>query len=506
MVQHRRARAKGGEQRSHDAECASARPTSGMPARPRWSDAESENELDDEMEQVDGGADWEGDEDEAADAVGSDDPDPRQLRASFEELAKAVRSLERRSEFSQEGTALRALREARDRAESAWRAAKAPAPLPTRMAWAEEKLERAATALTKARLAVEELDEEYDRRREALCRKVEEADAWRKWRQQQVDALHCEAAEKIPSGRKGQASQGGLEVRDKIRCQLLPELQAIMEHVEGNPEILEKLSLLAAGLVDAESCLGNRHGSDATETYDMADGDSEKGAWGAATDVTMDQGTAADGQGGARTMQVGGKGKPTEWKAEGGRWTRAAAASKTGDTSAEDSRQVTAAGAAPHGGGRPEAGAHDDARGFTAGGTAGAGGQGAASGSVDAPAGSDDEREKPPKHRCRRSEAVDMDEAREASDRKRAEELHAQQAAAAAAQIESFNAGTGGFGSEAALSLAAQRYVVEVQNVQRRAARQGVEPRTDDGRTLLQLSPMELQKWAETNLGGEEEY
>jgi hypothetical protein len=433
--------------------------------------------------------------------------DPKQLRANYEELAKAVRSLERRSEFSQDGTALRALREARDKAESAWRAAKAPAPLPTRMAWAEAKLERAAAALTKARYAIEELDAEYDRRREALCRKADEADAWHKWRQQQVDDLHSEAAEKAPNRKKGQATQGGTEVRDKIRCQLLPELQSIMEHVEGNPEILEKLSLLAAGLVDAESRLEDRHGGDATETYDMADGDSEKGTWGAAAGDTVGKGAAGSGQGKAKAEHAGGKGRPTEWRAEGpGRWTRAAAANGAGDTSAEVARQATAAGAAAHNERGPGEGVRGNEGGCTAGGTTGTEGQNVASGAGASPAGSDDEREKPPKHRRRRSDADERDEAREASDRRRAEELHAQQAAAAAAQIESFNAGTGGFGSEAALSLAAQKYVVEVQNVQRRAARQGVNPKTDDGRTLLELSPMELQRWAETNLGEEEEY
>ncbi len=129
-----------------------------------------------------------------------------------------------------------------------------------------------------------------------------------------------------------------------------------------------------------------------------------------------------------------------------------------------------------------------------------------AGGSGEALADSDGERGKPPKHRRRGTDEDARCGAREASDRKRAEELRAQQDAAAAAQIQSFNAGAGGFGSEVALSLAAQKFVGEVQNAQRRAARQGVDPKAEDGRSLLELTPMELQRWVDANLGEEDEY
>ncbi len=148
-----------------------------------------------------------GQDEDAEESTGGDDP--RALRANFEDLAKAVRSLERRGGFTQDGTALRALRAARDKAEAAWRAAKAPAPLPTRLAWAEAKLAKAAAALTKARFAVEELDEQYDRQRAALCQKVAEADAWHKWRQQQVDDLHSEVADRAPSRKREHTCEGG---------------------------------------------------------------------------------------------------------------------------------------------------------------------------------------------------------------------------------------------------------------------------------------------------------
>ncbi len=124
-------------------------------------------------------------------------------------------------------------------------------------------------------------------------------------------------------------------------------------------------------------------------------------------------------------------------------------------------------------------------------------------GKGDDGAASDREDGGPPRSRRRKSDEGACNEAREAADRRRALELHAQQSAAAAAQVESFNAGGGGFGSQAALSLAAQRFVGEVQNAQERAAKRGIEAKAEDGRSLLELTPMELQEWVEKNLDGD---
>ncbi len=136
--------------------------------------------------------------------MGRRPPDPRELKAKYEELARAARDLERRGGFAQDGIALRAVREARDKAEREWREAKVPAPLPTRLVWAETKLEKAGAALTRVRLELGSLDEEYERRRSAICKRIDEADAWYRWRQEQRDNLLAEAGEKgaLQRGRK----------------------------------------------------------------------------------------------------------------------------------------------------------------------------------------------------------------------------------------------------------------------------------------------------------------
>ncbi len=108
------------------------------------------------------------------------------------------------------------------------------------------------------------------------------------------------------------------------------------------------------------------------------------------------------------------------------------------------------------------------------------------------------------KHRRRQTGAEEAEAERAASDSRRAQELRQQLEHASAMQERSYREGNGGFGSEAALSLAAQRFVLQVQRVQATADQMGVEPRAQDGRTLLELSPAELRQWAQDNLGDDE--
>jgi hypothetical protein len=48
--------------------------------------------------------------------------------------------------------------------------------------------------------------------------------------------------------------------------------------------------------------------------------------------------------------------------------------------------------------------------------------------------------------------------------------------------------------------------VREVQRAQERAAKAGIEPKTADGKSLIEVTPMELQKWVDENLGNDDEY
>ncbi len=440
--------------------------------RPRWadeddSDADDDAYMDDDRYEDDGGDHGGAQETQCA--------DPKELKAEYDELAKAVRDMERQGRFAQNGLAIRALREARDRAEQEWRGAKAPPPLPTRLAQAEAKLAKARQALENARVALETFDEQADKQRAALAGNIDEAEAWHRWRQDQVDELHAEAGERAPNWRQPAGTAGSDEVRERIREQFLPELQTIIEHVAGNPEVVDRLSVLAAGLAEAEGRLETSI-SDRTQTFDLAgdDGPTEDGNCDN-RGLGWPGGGAGRGGGddGSTTRAVG-------WKPEGqGRWARAAAAQQT-----------------PSGGG-----------------TSASSGTARATGEEEPQAKSDgdheDEKgpgESPAKSRKCNDASEQQAEARAAADRQRALELLQQQKAAEEAQLASYNHGQGGFGSQAALSLAAQKFVLEVRRVEARAAKRGIEAKHDDGRQLLELSPMELDEWASAKLADDDEH
>jgi hypothetical protein len=428
-------------------------------------------------------------------------PDPSMLRAAYEEHARAVKDLERRGRH---GPALDTLRQARDAAEQAWRGAKEPAPLAKRMAWAEAKLHKAEAALARARYALDEFDRDTDRRREQLVARINEADEWYRWRQNQLDSLHAEAGEKAAWKHGAQGNGAGAEVRRKIRGHMLPEVQAILEDLPGGTPAHERLTLLAASLAEAEQVLDDGDGGDGAQHFNMDDGDAWDGDWGEGED-----GLDADARDSTRPTTAGGEGtkggRPAEWRPEGpGRWTR-----RAGDAESQKEKQAEArlgANSSASSGVAREGAAGAGAPAAQAQGSEGGrrsdGGNDLPAGAASSNQGAEDTQseERSAKHRRTAPEG----ESREESDARRARELHQQQSLAAAAQMESYEAGMGGFGSDVALSLAAQKYVQEVQHAQRRAKAKGIEPRAN-GKDLIQLTPMELQAWVEANLSGEEQ-
>ncbi len=481
LVQPRRIRTEKGGQKGGDA--------AGVPVlgggedgdaatqggRRLWSDEDS-----DDGGCADGDA-WECNQEERDDGVhGGQGPDPRQLRADYEEYARAVKQLEKQGAY---GPAIDTLRQARDAAEGVWRQAKAPAPLPRRLEWAETKLRRAQSALTRARLDLDHFDSETDRQRTDLLERIQTAESWYKWRQLQPNELHDEAADRVPGrrGEEGVADRAG-EIREKLRGHVLPEMQAILEDVQEGTAVHQRLTLLVAGLADAEARLGMHQEEDGPAHYEMYDDDSQYGEGQdghlSTTDEMEEEGTqgkgTGDDHGDVRHAHA------TGWKPEGpSRWTRADAPRREARTSVH--------GAAAATGGRPN---RRDA------------GEDLEQGGAGTRPTGDEGGERAGKHRRRQTEEETAEDARAAEDARRAEELHRQLQIASAAQERSYREGSGGFGSEAALSTAAQRFVLEVQRAQAQAHEQGVEPCADDGRSLLELSPAELRQWMEEHLEG----
>ncbi len=302
-------------------------------------------------------------------------------------------------------------------------------------------------------------------------------------------------------------------------------MQEIIEHVEGNPEIVAKLSMLADDLDEAERRLGTSQVGEGAEEYDIG-GDESADEDGGKGKPRNPGGRNVQRQGGGAS-EGRGAGKATEWKPEGaGRWTRRTVGEEAqpqgkgvqaqngglptlGEAGATTtpvlSEPLARTGVAlPKGKGTSTATAGPAATGATAagpsGGASGSAGSGGDQGHPRAPAGDDDDepecREQEAKHRRRRT----AEEARKEMDARKAMDLLQEQQAAMAAQVQSHQAGAGGFGSEAALSMAAQRFVHEVRQAEARAAKKGIDPR-HEGKALLEVSPMELQRWIQANLG-----
>ncbi len=281
------------------------------------------------------------------------------------------------------------------------------------------------------------------------------------------------------TGGGGRGNGAGAKVRQKLRGQVLPEIQAILENMPDGTDIHERLTLVAAGLADAERQLDDDGCDDGVQRFDMHDGDDQWDADYDHDDADLDVDDEEEGtheQGGE--VDGGKGGRTAEWRPEGpGRWTRA------GTTSAAAAKSDTCTGGV--GGTSIEAG------GTTA----------RARASDGAVEGLGEEDAQPAERSAKHRRCGNDTEVRQEEDARRARELYQQHQRAEAAQRESFEAGTGGFGSDVALSLAAQRFVLEVQEAKTKAIAKGIDPRVN-GKDLIQLTPAELQAWVQEQLGG----
>ncbi len=281
---------------------------------------------------------------------------------------------------------------------------------------------------------------------------------------------------------------------------MLPELQAILEEVQEGTSLHGRLALMVAGLADAETKLGDqREGGGEPAQYNLYDEDSQHDGW--------EDEDRQGGDDGGRDIQGDGTGagcrdgRPTEWRAEGpGRWTRAGPPRAESGHQRPSDAMGNAEGNHPNPqstgeGGTRKARATEDTTGGDGDGTACTRDDGVERHGEDG-----DEARRAGKHRRRQTENEAREEARAASDARRAQELRRQLEYASAAQEQSFQEGNGGFGSEVALSLAAQKFVLDLQRAQAQAGEMGIEPCAEDGRSLLQLSPAELKQWVGDNL------
>ncbi len=293
--------------------------------------------------------------------------------------------------------------------------------------------------------------------------------------------LHGEAGEKATGRATAPPGTDGVAISGRINDEWLPAVHALLEHVQGNPEIEERLANLAAGMQCAGRELDNAR-ANAAECYDIGGDDEwrwQRDNCDGHHDGVDDGGNETGGDG----PKCAPKGGAAAWRSEGpGRWARTRHDQGTGPTPAmgpqcdreADGARSTAAAAAP------ATPAQRDANP----GSSGAGNKRGAEGDADDKSAS--------------RQKTDAD-AREEADRQMAAELLQRQQQAIAVQQASHDAGAGGFGSESAQAVAAQQFIADVCKAVERARAKGIEPKAK-GRELVEITPMELRQWVADNL------
>ncbi len=445
--------------------------------RESWADlAEAEDAEDHDMEDV-GGDDGDYDFHDQCDDEHEAEVDPETLRQAWLQEVQAVKQMEKQG-ISESSRALAAARQARDEAKRIWDEAREAPPLATRMQRTQNKLDKAASSLERCRLALEEFEDRVDRERDALYDKISEAEArWQK-RRDELDALHEEAGAQAGVRRAEKGDDAAMRVREDLRGEIGPELQALAESLDEGSWGRERANLLAARvaalcsqLVEAAAV---KHGC---QRYDLGAQDREAAR-------LQDDGprpnseTDATGKGGA------GEEACTAWEADGGgRWKKA------DSSAAKGSGRGNHASEQGPGGHKGAAAAEPNHAPST---------RDSGTGSAESPGGERDEQsdQSPPKYRKGQSE----EDSQEAQNAALAAKLQAEQAALA--QIQ---AGANlDFGSEGTRQLVGQLFTRHVEEVVQRANRMGVKPLTDEGKPLIALGPEQLRDWVKMHLDKED--
>ncbi len=450
----------------------------------RWADEEvpcdrfrdsAESDYADEDLEMDANED-EGDGDQEE---WEDGPTPEELRQRWLRECSAVKALAAQEKHSS-SAALAAAREARDLAEQEWRRARKPAPLSVRMGFAQRKMDKAEAALTRIRLQLNEFDEETERRRDELCKRIQEADARYRSRVAQMDDLHAEAA-----GLATDAAAGGTAdraTREGAVCDMVAmELQAIAETLDEGDDARGRINLLLSKVATAAATahpqaeqydIGYDDGALDTDAADATWCEEPGGRWTRVARKGKSRGKGDSGQPAAPQRGAGaGLGKPT----------------RTGTgTTAADTPAAEYLGTASGGKGTHQA---PPATAAATIGTPSAAPNMAARGTRRRGEDMEDDTARSKSHRGEdEQELQSVDVA--GDDHKRALKLMEEQAIAAAAAIECQAV----FGDERSRQIAGQLYEHKVGLLRNRAAELGI-PAASSGRQLIELSPEELSEW-----------
>ncbi len=420
--------------------------------------------------------DWDLDEDEAP------QQGPDELRRRWTQEVALVKKLARQG-LPDGHPALAAAHAARDAAEAAWRQAKPPAPVATRLRWAQAKLTRALEVAEATRAAITKAEEDHEKLMVQLRDRRCDDNARVRKRQLAVEELQGEIGGGDPAARTtGGDAAAVLEACGGLCDAVGPELAALAERLsEGSEEwqaVNRVLATLAASQRRVEEAAGVHDAQ--PQAFDIGDADegglddmSVASQWSESHELCHAQGSGHDGQ------ASGNVGMPAShhedawsdwgqerwdtahWRADQhGKWHR----SSWADQWEAEHGQAAGWGSVPQmgsaQGARRGGGEHDDESG-----------------------------EPNAKHRRQASGRTTAAEGTSAPTAGEGVAAAAQAATAAAA------AGDQSTGPPGAAAFATQ--VAEVVN---RAISMGVQPLTDEGHDLITLSPALLARWVSEHL------
>ncbi len=494
----------------------------GAHPRPRWADddppcdrgydEEEDAYMDEDAAEEDRAMDDEEAADEDAEAT------PEELRQAWLAECRAVKSIEAQGRHAG-SAALAAAREARDAAEDAWRRAVGPAPVSIRMGRAQQRLDKAAKALERCRLDLEEFEDEADRRRAAFRQRIEEAEERYKLRSEQLDELHAEAGGIATGAAAANIARRAGAVCDSVAADLQVLAESLPEgsDARGNINlILAKMASMANPWSPQQFDIGDvdgRGGSGDAGDGHRADGGGDDGtAWAEDSSGRWRRRTAAAARDSVQAAADGPWQFPkrpirmptNKGSSQGSNGT--AAAASCGDAApagTDPAARGTSAGSG--GGGRPAEGGPrplggnggpDPAAADANNADAGVSAQGGVRNSQGRKReGDEGENDRCKSHRGE-DEVQDVSVELGGDDAARAAQLQKEQAIAiwAARNAQSI------FGDNTSRAIAGQLYAHKVKLVEQRAVAVGVAAKARDGRNLVELAPEEFTEWVQAVL------
>ncbi len=204
---------------------------------------------------------------------------PDELRRRWAEEVAVVKRLAKQG-LPEGHPAMAAAVAARDAAEAAWRGAKPPALVATRLKWAQSKLTRALELAEATRAAIAKAEDEHGRLMAELHdRRCEDEQRVHK-RRRAVEELQAEIGGGLPAARAGDGGAAAVLAACGSLCNAVgPELLALVERLPDGSEEWQAankvLATLAASQRRMEEAAGMHDDRDQPEAFDIGDAEDD---------------------------------------------------------------------------------------------------------------------------------------------------------------------------------------------------------------------------------------